>query len=195
MIIRRKTESLTWSSGSIWFRSSVPCCAQAFFFRGCPLSSFSAAWSLVDTIHDERLFLTLGLVGIHLRLGFLFQKSRKQIMRALGRLEAAARGEAAIFRTAIECMNCSCEISHTQLQFWGWQGYNQAEDQPDVNHFHGRGGGQPLYLAREDVGHDQALTGFSCSSSSIPISFINIIHYVEFWHYLFHLLHFSLHRY
>ena len=75
--------------------------------------------SVVDTIHDERLravmFLTLGLVGIHLRLGFLFQKSRKQIMRALGRLEAAARGEAAIFRTAMECMNCSCEISHLSL--------------------------------------------------------------------------------
>ena len=47
-------------------------------------------WLTLSSIHDERLravmFLTLGLVGIYLRLGFLFRKSRKQIMRVLGRL-------------------------------------------------------------------------------------------------------------
>ena len=32
---------------------------------------------------------------------------------------------------------------------------NQAEDQPDVDHLHVRGGGQLLYLAGEDGSHDQ----------------------------------------
>ena len=32
---------------------------------------------------------------------------------------------------------------------------NQAEDQPDVDHLHVRGGGQLLYLACEDGGHHQ----------------------------------------
>ena len=35
------------------------------------------------------------------------------------------------------------------------EGDNQAEDQPDVDHLHVRGGGQLLYLAGEDGGHHQ----------------------------------------
>ena len=35
------------------------------------------------------------------------------------------------------------------------EGDNQAEDKPDVNHLHVRGGRQLLYLAGEDGGHHQ----------------------------------------
>ena len=35
------------------------------------------------------------------------------------------------------------------------KGDNQGEDQPDIDHLHVRGGGQFLYLAREDGGHHQ----------------------------------------
>ena len=35
------------------------------------------------------------------------------------------------------------------------EGDNQAEDEPDVDHLHVRGGGQLLYLAGEDGGHHQ----------------------------------------
>ena len=35
------------------------------------------------------------------------------------------------------------------------EGDNQAEDQPDVDELHVRGGGQLLYLAGEDGGHHQ----------------------------------------
>ena len=35
------------------------------------------------------------------------------------------------------------------------KGDKQREDQPDIDHLHVRGGGQFLYLAREDGGHHQ----------------------------------------
>ena len=49
---------------------------------------------------------------------------------------------------AAQTLNCSSEDDLKE-------GDNQAEDQPDVNHLHVRGGGQLLYLAGEDGGHHQ----------------------------------------
>ena len=49
---------------------------------------------------------------------------------------------------AVDTLNCSSEDDFKE-------GDNQAEDQPDVNHLHVRGGGQLLYLAGEDGGHHQ----------------------------------------
>ena len=49
---------------------------------------------------------------------------------------------------AVHTLNCSSEDDFKE-------GDNQAEDQPDVDHFHVRGGGQLLYLAGEDGGHHQ----------------------------------------
>ena len=49
---------------------------------------------------------------------------------------------------AVHTLDCS---SQDDLK----EGDNQAEDQPDVDHLHVRGGGQLLYLAGEDCGHHQ----------------------------------------
>ena len=49
---------------------------------------------------------------------------------------------------AAQTLNCSSEDDLKE-------GDDQAEDQPYVNHFHVRGGGQLLYLAGEDGGHHQ----------------------------------------
>ena len=49
---------------------------------------------------------------------------------------------------AVHTLDCS---SQDDLK----EGDNQAEDQPDVDHLHVRGGGQLLYLAGEDGGHHQ----------------------------------------
>ena len=48
----------------------------------------------------------------------------------------------------VHTLNCGSEDNFKE-------GDNQAEDQPDVNHLHVRGGGQLLYLAGEDGGHHQ----------------------------------------
>ena len=49
---------------------------------------------------------------------------------------------------AVHTLHCSSEDDFKE-------GDNQAEDQPDVDHLHVRGGGQLFYLAGEDGGHDQ----------------------------------------
>ena len=49
---------------------------------------------------------------------------------------------------AIHTLHCGSEDDFKE-------GDNQAEDQPYVDHFHVRGGGQLLYLAGEDGGHHQ----------------------------------------
>ena len=49
---------------------------------------------------------------------------------------------------AVHTLNCSSEDDFKE-------GDNQAEDQPDVDHLHVRGGGQLLYFAGEDSRHHQ----------------------------------------
>ena len=49
---------------------------------------------------------------------------------------------------AVHTLDCSSEDNFKE-------GDNQAEDQPDVDHLHVRGGGQLLYLAGKDGGHHQ----------------------------------------
>ena len=49
---------------------------------------------------------------------------------------------------AVQTLYCSSQDDFKE-------GDNQAEDQPDVDHLHVRGGGQLLYLGGEDGGHHQ----------------------------------------
>ena len=140
------------------------------------LSSLLLLCSLVLGWHfpwreAEIMFLTLGLIGIYLKLGFLFRKSRKQIMRVLERL-TAARGEAA---------NC-----HPQNCNWVYELELNCSSQDDkgttrqkINQmsiiFMAEVGGSPsiLLLKMVVMTRPWRVVVFSCPSSSIPTSFID----------------------
>ena len=57
-------------------------------------------------------------------------------------------------RFLIRAADTSERLDHGPEDHLG-EGDHQAEDQPQVDHLHVRGGGQLLYLAREDGGHHQ----------------------------------------
>ena len=65
---------------------------------------------------------------------------------------------------AVRTLNCSSEDDFKE-------GDNQAEDQPDVNHLHVRGGGQLLYLAGEDGRHHQHNGQVDCKRIAKHVSF------------------------